>query len=246
MNKYGLIGYPLGQSFSKKYFSNKFETENIDAEYLNFEIDNINKFSNIIDENKDIVGLNVTIPYKEKVIQFIDKLDAEAEKIGAINTIKVIHNGGEKTTIGYNTDAYGFEESLKPFLKQHHTKALVLGTGGASKAVIYTLKKLGIEYKLVSRKKTDNNLTYEDITNEILLKHPLVINSTPLGMYPNIDDCPQLPYEAITNKHLFYDLIYNPKETVFLKKAKKYNATIVKGENMLIKQAEKAWTIWNF
>ena len=245
MNKYGLIGYPLGQSFSKKFFSNKFKKENINAEYINFEIDNINKFPNIIKDNKNIIGLNVTIPYKEQVIPFIDELDTEAEKIGAINTIRVIKNNNKIYTKGYNTDVYGFEESLKPFLKIHHTKALILGTGGASKAVKYVLNKLDIEFKIVSRTKTDSILSYNDITNELLSEYTLIVNSTPLGMFPKINEYPTLPYNNITDKHLFFDLIYNPTETIFLKKAKDKNATIINGEEMLIKQAQKAWKIWN-
>ena len=245
MKKYGLIGYPLGQSFSQKHFTEKFKNEDINAEYLNFEIDSIGEFPEIIEDNEDIVGLNVTIPYKEKVMSFVDELDEEAEKVGAINTIRINTKHGKTCLTGYNTDVYGFEISLKPFLETHHTKALILGTGGASKAVKFVLKKLGIEFKMVSRNPKTGSFTYNDITEDIMSEYKLIINSTPLGMFPNIENCPKLPYNAVTPQHLFYDLIYNPAETKFLEKAKANGATIVNGQEMLIKQAEKAWEIWN-
>lgn len=245
MKKYGLIGFPLGQSFSQKHFTNKFNKENIDAKYLNFELESIGEFPEIIEDNEDIKGLNVTIPYKEKVMPFVNELDKEAEEVGAINTIRVHEKDGKKCLTGYNTDVYGFEQSIKPFLKSHHTQALILGTGGASKAVKFVLNKLGIYFKMVSRDKKTNCFTYADITDEVILEYKLVINSTPLGMFPNIEDSPMLPYNSVTTQHLFYDLIYNPSETKFLAKAKANGATTINGQEMLIKQAEKAWEIWN-
>lgn len=244
MKKYGLVGFPLGQSFSQKYFAQKFEENHIDAEYQNFELESIGEFPEIIKDAADLKGLNVTIPYKEKVIPFLDELDAEAEKVGAVNTIVVYEKYGKQCLKGYNTDVFGFEESLSPHLKPHHTKALILGTGGASKAVKFVLKKLGIAFKMVSRQSKNGNFTYSDLTNQIVHDYKLVINTTPLGMYPNTDGCPVLPYEAITPDHLFYDLIYNPIETCFLRNAKKQGAVIVNGEEMLLKQAEKSWKIW--
>ena len=245
MKKYGLIGFPLEQSFSQKHFSKKFNEENIDAEYLNFELESIGEFLEIIEDNEDLKGLNVTIPYKVKVMPFIDELDKEAEKIGAINTIRISEKDGDPYLTGYNTDVFGFEETLKPFLEAHHTKALILGTGGASKAVKFVLNKLGIDFKIVSRNPKTNCFIYDDISEDILTEYKLVINSTPLGMYPNIEDSPKLPYQSITPKHLFYDLIYNPAETKFLTKARKRGATTVNGQEMLVKQAEKAWEIWS-
>ncbi len=245
MKKYGLIGYPLDQSFSKDFFTKKFHNNNIDAEYLNFELESIGEFPEIIDDNPNLIGFNITIPYKEKILPFLTNLDKEAEKVMAVNTVKIQVNPKEKRLVGYNTDVYGFEETLKPHLQSHHTKALILGTGGASKAVKYVLEKLGIEYKFVSRGKERGYLTYKKLNNDIIAEHTLIINTTPLGMFPDVDSYPVLPYNAITNKHLCYDLIYNPPETIFLKKSKEQGATTINGKDMLIKQAEKSWEIWN-
>lgn len=244
MNKLGLLGKNISYSFSRTYFKNKFETEKIsNTTYENFDIENIELFPSIIERTHDLKGLNVTIPYKEVVIPYLDKINKKAQEIGAVNTIKITSKG---KLIGYNTDCYGFKKSLKPFLKTHHNKALILGTGGASKAVAYSLKELGITYTYVSRKLSEAiSLTYEQLTENDIKTHNIIINCTPLGTFPNINVCPQIPYNAINNKHILFDLIYNPEETLFLKKGNANNATTINGLNMLKLQAEKAWSIWN-
>ena len=240
--QFGLIGKNISYSFSQKYFSNKFNKEELlNCSYKNFDIQSIENFLNIFKENPNIKGLNVTIPYKEIILPHLDKLSNKAKRIGAINTIRVTKKGKLK---GYNTDEYGFRKSLSPFLKTHHKKALVFGTGGASKAIAFALKKLHIQYQFVSR--SDNgSFNYDSLTPEIIAEHHLIINCTPLGTFPNIDDCPNIPYKSITSKHLLYDLIYNPEETTFLRKGKTKGATTVNGLKMLELQAEKAWEIWN-
>lgn len=240
MRLFGLIGYPLSHSFSKRFFSQKFETEKIEAQYENYPLKSIKEFPELI-RNYNLSGINVTIPYKQEVIQYLDSMSEEAENIGAVNTIQ-IRDGKLK---GNNTDCYGFEQSLLPYLKPSHKKALVLGTGGASKAVVFILDKLGIEWKYVSRRKSANGLTYQEVDTEIVKSHPLIINTTPLGMYPNVEECPEIDYEAIGENHLLYDLVYNPEETLFLQKGKAKGATIKNGLEMLHLQAEKAWEIWN-
>ena len=243
MRIFGLIGRNINYSFSVTYFSDKFQKESItDCLYKNFDIPDVTYFLQIFKKHKDLKGLNVTIPYKQEIIPYLDKLSRKAEEVGAVNTIKITKKGLLK---GYNTDVYGFKKSLKPLLKPHHKKALVLGTGGASKAVIYVLEKLGLEYKIVSRNPEVNQFSYSDITQEVMQEYTLVINCTPLGTFPNIDQCPELNYEYFTDKHLAFDLIYNPAETTFLKKAKQQGASIQNGYQMLVFQAEKAWRIWN-
>lgn len=244
MDTYGLVGYPLTQSFSQKYFTEKFQNENIPAQYVNFSLESIGEFPEII-QNPDLKGLNVTIPYKEKVMPFVHELDEEAKKVGAINVIKIQHEKEKLLLTGYNSDIYGFETSLSKYLKAHHSRALILGTGGASKAVRYVCKKLGIEFTLVSRKPKKGWLSYPEITSDRLREFPLVINTTPLGMYPHVSGFPTLPYEAASDKHLAFDLIYNPAETVFMQKFKAQGAFAVNGYEMLLSQAEKAWEIWN-
>lgn len=240
--KFGLIGKNISYSFSETYFKNKFSIEGIDdAVYSNYDISSIEEFNKLA-EDASILGLNVTIPYKEDVIQLLDQLNATAGQIGAVNTIKRLSNGKLK---GYNTDYYGFEKSLIPHLKKHHTKALILGTGGASKAIAYALDRLSINYKFVSRVSKQNCITYQEVTPQVLTNHTLIINCTPLGTSPNVCASPNIPYNSITKNHILFDLIYNPKETLFLKKGKENGATIVNGENMLKYQAEKAWEIWN-
>jgi shikimate dehydrogenase len=245
MKTYGLVGYPLTQSFSQKYFTQRFENEKIDAQYLNFSIESIGEFPEILDDNESLEGLNVTIPYKEKVIPFINELDSIAQKVGAVNLIKIGERKSKPYLIGSNSDVYGFKQSLKPFLKPHHTNALILGTGGASKAVRYVLKELGISYKLVSRKPKTDWLTYSDITPQLLKDSPLIINTTPLGMFPNIDGCPTLPFEAINGNHLVFDMVYNPLQTILLKKSADAGANTLNGYQMLILQAEKSWEYWS-
>lgn len=242
---YGLLGYPLGHSFSRNYFNNKFEAENIDAEYINFEIPDINMLMEVISEYYNLNGLNVTIPYKEQVIPFLDELDEDAANIGAVNVIKIIHENNNLKLKGYNSDVIGFCDSISPLLKPHMKKALILGTGGAAKAVMYGLNKFGIDSQLVSRKKTDNTITYTDIDKNIIDEYHIIVNTTPLGMYPNIDECPDIPYELLSEKHLCYDLLYNPDETLFMKKAKENGATVKNGLEMLLLQAFVSYEIWN-
>lgn len=244
MHKLGLLGKNISYSFSKAYFKKKFEDEGIhDVSYENFDLNDISYFPALIKNTTGLKGMNVTIPYKEAVMPFLDKLNKKAEEIGAVNTIKITKNN---KLVGYNTDCYGFKKSLKPVLKPHHKNALILGTGGASKAVAYSLKTLNITFKYVSRQaKTGVDLTYADLTNDVIKQHQLVINCTPLGTFPNVDNCPDIPYYAITKDHILYDLIYNPEETKFLKLGKQQLATTVNGLNMLKFQAEKAWRIWN-
>ena len=242
---YGLLGYPLGHSFSRNYFNNKFEAEDIDAEYINFEIPDINMLMEVISEYYNLNGLNVTIPYKEQVIPFLDELDEDAANIGAVNVIKIIHKNNDLILKGYNSDVVGFCDSISPLIKPHMKKALILGTGGAAKAVCYGLKKLGIESQFVSRKKTENTITYPEINKDIIDEHHIIVNTTPIGMYPNVDDCPDIPYELLTEKHLCYDLLYNPDETLFMKNAKGYGATVKNGLEMLLLQAFVSYEIWN-
>ncbi len=242
MKLFGLIGFPLTHSFSEKYFSDKFRKEEIEeCKYELYPLENVEDVRFLFEVNKELIGLNVTIPYKESVIEYLDDLDDIAQKIGAVNCIKI----DEIQRVGYNTDYAGFRDSLKPLLKKHHTKALVLGTGGASKAVVYALNEMGIQTTLVSRKEGTNELTYQQLTKEIIAQHPIIINCTPVGMYPDIQLCPEIPYEFITAQHILYDLIYNPGKTLFLEKGEKQGATIKNGLQMLELQAEYAWEIWN-
>lgn len=244
MDIYGLVGYPLTQSFSQKYFTQKFVNENIRAQYLNFSIESIGEFPEIY-EDQIIKGLNVTIPYKEKVMPFIHQLDETAQKVGAVNVVKITYQKDKPRLTGYNSDVYGFELSLLKYLKAHHTRALVLGTGGAAKAVIYVLKKLGIDFKSVSRNASKGNFVYNELTSKHIADAPLLINTTPLGMFPVIHTFPELPYEAVSSEHLAFDLIYNPEVTQFMKKCAQQGAVAVNGYEMLVNQAEKAWEIWN-
>ena len=246
-NKLGLIGFPLTHSFSAKYFAEKFKNEEIKGfSYENFEISKIDDFPNILKNNPDILGLNVTIPYKEQIIPYLDELDEEAQEIGAVNTIKVIKTEAGIKLKGYNTDIYGFRETLKPLLKMHHYKALILGTGGAAKAVEYVLNKIGLDVLYISRNpESENERGYEDLNDVAVKNFPVIINSTPLGMYPKVDVCPSLPYEHLTEYNLLYDLIYNPSETLFMKKGAEKGAITQNGLGMLKLQAEKAWEIWN-
>lgn len=244
MDKLGLLGKNISYSFSRNYFENKFTIENIEGvSYENFDIQDISSFKNIINNTDNLKGLNVTIPYKEAVIPYIDKLSKKAAEIGAVNTIKITKKG---KLVGYNTDCYGFKNSLKSFLKKHHKSALILGTGGASKAVAFSLKELNIDYHYVSRTASENvSYTYNNLTEDIINQHKIIINCSPLGTYPNIEDCPNIPYNGVGKKHILFDLIYNPEETKFLSNGKKNGATIINGLNMLKLQAEKAWSIWN-
>lgn len=245
MDKYGLIGYPLGHSFSIGYFNEKFENEGTDATYENFEIPSIEQFPEIIDTNPELRGLNVTIPYKEKVISYLDTLSPEARAIGAVNVIKVEHRGKKVVLKGYNSDVIGFTRSIEPLLERYHKKALILGTGGAAKAIDFGLKSLGLETLYVSRYERRGAITYQQVTAEVIREYPVVVNCTPTGMYPHADECPMLPYEAMDSRTLLYDLIYNPDETLFMKKGKTQGATVKNGLEMLLLQAFASWQFWN-
>ncbi len=241
-NRFGLVGKNISYSFSKGYFTQKFSNLNyMDCSYENFDLQDIAEFKDLIKKNKDIKGLNVTIPYKEAILPYLDKIDPKAAKIGAVNTIKFTKEG----LIGYNTDVYGFQDSIEPHLKKHHTKALILGTGGASKAVAFVFDDLGIAYTFVSRNPGPDQWSYEDLTQNIMEEFTVIVNCTPLGTSPNITAKPSIPYEFITDRHLLFDLIYNPEKTAFLKEGEARGADIKNGHNMLAIQAEKAWEIWN-
>lgn len=241
MKRYGLLGKNISYSFSQGYFTKKFKDLGLqDHIYENFDIQHVDEFKNVLAQD-NLKGLNVTIPYKQDVIPFLDELDSKAAKIGAVNTIQFLENSIK----GFNTDAYGFQKSLEPFLKPYHKNALILGTGGASKAVCFVLDELGISNTYVSRSKKEGQYTYQELDQSILEKNTLIINCTPLGTYPNIEDKPELPYQYIGPDHLLYDLIYNPEKTSFLAMGEANGATICNGLKMLEQQAEKAWEIWN-
>lgn len=242
---FGLVGKNIEYSFSRGYFSEKFEkmklTEN---SYVNFDLESIDAFPILFETHKEsLIGMNVTIPYKEEVGAFLDSIDQEADEIGAVNTIKILEDG---TRVGYNTDVYGFDQSIAPFIKQHHKTALILGTGGASKAVAYAFKKRGISYKFVSRVPKDaTQVSYDSLTEKSIAQVGIIVNCSPLGTHPDIDQHPNIPYQFLNEKHLLFDLIYNPAETTFLRKGKEQGAAIANGMKMLELQAEKSWEIWN-
>lgn len=244
MDKYGLIGFPLGHSFSIGYFNEKFQNEGIDAEYFNFEIPTIDDFPAVLESAPELKGLNVTIPYKEKVIDFLDAVSPEARAIGAVNVIRVSRRGGKLHLKGFNSDVIGFRQSIEPLLEKHHKKALILGTGGASKAVNHGLKSLGLETVFVSRYERNGTIQYDKITPEVVKEYNVIVNCTPVGMYPNVDDCPKLPYEAMDHDTLLYDLLYNPDETLFMKKGAERGATVKNGLEMLLLQAFASWEFW--
>ena len=242
---FGLIGQSLEHSFSKSYFENKFKVENkLNFQYQNYDIDTLDSIIQLIKQHQ-LKGLNITKPYKESIIPFLNHIDIEAKEIGAVNCVKITWEETQPILHGYNTDYYGFGQSIKPFLEPRHQKALILGTGGASKAVEYVLKKLNINYKYVSRTANNGIISYQDINEATINAHHIIINTTPLGMYPNIDAAPEIPYQYISDKHLLYDLVYNPEETLFLKKGKEKNAQTKNGLEMLYLQAERSWQIWN-
>jgi shikimate dehydrogenase len=241
---FGLLGKNISYSFSRGYFTKKFEALDLKTcDYKNFDIQEISKFTSIIKNESFLEGMNVTIPYKEEVIQYLDILDKTAKEIGAVNTIKITKRGNLK---GYNTDSVGFENSISGYLESHHKFALILGTGGASKAVAYALKKNKIKYKFVSRNPSGKKeISYQDLTEEMLHKYHIIINCTPLGTAPNVHLSPNIPYQFLSEKHLLFDLIYNPAISVFLSKGKEKGATIKNGYEMLEIQAEESWRIWN-
>lgn len=241
MKWYGLIGFPLGHSFSKKYFTGKFEREQLDCCFENFPIENISLLSALLQDNPELQGLCVTIPYKEKVIPFLHELSPEVKQIGACNSIRI--RGNQLT--GFNTDTIGFRQSLLTRLQSCHTDALVLGTGGASKAVEYVLQQLGIRYTLVSRSTRPGTISYAMLTPEIIANHLLIINTTPVGTFPRVEAFPAIPYDAIGNRHFLFDLIYNPETTKFLKMGAERGAVTQNGYDMLVAQAEASWELWN-
>lgn len=258
MKQFGLIGFPLSHSFSKKYFTDKFEKEGRDdCKYELYPLPKLSELPELIKANPALCGLNVTVPHKIGVMYYLDKIDSAAKEIDAVNCIKIVNHqpvedffSGELSFMkvrleGYNTDAFAFEASLKPLLKKHHHKALILGNGGAARAVIYVLNRLNIAYRIVSRKPIGKQLNYSQLTPEIMNDRPLIINTTPLGTYPDVDACPDIPYSSLGSKHLLYDLVYNPEETEFLKRGKGQGAATKNGMEMLRLQAEKSWEIWN-
>ena len=252
--KYGLLGHPLGHSFSRKFHNERFEKMGVDAEYLNFDLETIDLFPAILKQETTLKGLNVTIPYKQQVMKFLDELDPVAERIGAVNTIKIMKApDGVNTKLpgfylkGYNTDIIGFRDSIKPLLQEAGIvsgKALVLGTGGASRAICVALEDMGIEPVYVSRSAAPGRLTYDDLTPAMIAEYPVIVNCSPVGMFPHVYECPAIPYEALTERHVCYDLIYNPAETMFLAKAKAMGAKVMSGGAMLEGQAIASYDIW--
>ena len=241
-----MIGYPLGHSFSISYFNQKFADEGINAKYENYEIASIDELTEILDTTPELRGLNVTIPYKEKVIPFLDSISPEARAIGAVNVIRVTHEKNKTILKGFNSDVIGFTQSIEPMIdKKWHKKALILGTGGASKAICYGLKSLGIEPVFVSRYERPETIQYETITPEVIKEYNVIVNCTPVGMYPHTDECPKLPYEAMDNHTILYDLIYNPDQTLFMRKGAAYGAEVKNGLEMLLLQAFASWEFWH-
>ena len=244
MRNFGLIGKTLVHSFSKKYFTEKFEREAVDANYELYSMANVDSLRQFVQEHS-LCGLNVTIPYKQDVIPLLDEIESEAQMVGAVNVIKIKREGERLCLKGFNTDVVGFRNSLKPLLKPWHSSALVLGTGGASKAVLYVLENLGIAARCVSRQKREGMLTYETLDADVMRRNTLIVNTTPLGTFPNVDTCPDIPYRLLTEKHLLFDLVYNPEQTLFMKKGLQNGAAVKNGYEMLVGQAEASWRIWN-
>lgn len=246
MDKYGLIGFPLGHSFSRNFFNDKFTEESIDAEYLNFEIPSIDDVQDVLASNPELKGFNVTIPYKQKIISFLDEVSKEAREIGAVNVVRIVKNGGEQRLIGYNSDVTGFVQSIEPLIQPYHKKALILGTGGSSKAIHYGLTKiLGLETVFVSRFQRPGTVSYDALTPDAVKEYKVIVNCTPCGMFPHTDECPNIPYEALGPENLLYDLVYNPSETLFMKKGAKQGAAVKNGLEMLVLQALSSWEYWN-
>ncbi len=246
MDKYGIIGYPLKHSFSNKFFTEKFQKENIDAKHTNYEIESIDLFPEIINSEPQLKGLNVTIPYKEQVTQFLNEIDDTAKSIGAVNVIRITHENGKPYLKGFNSDLMGFRDSIQPLINPDiHHKALILGTGGASKAVFHGLKNLNIESKYVTRTPKEGMFTYEDLTKEVLEEYTVIVNTTPLGTFPDVDVCADIPYQYLGEQHLLYDLVYNPPLTKFLELGKKQGAKTKNGAEMFELQAIATWKIWN-
>lgn len=245
MKTYGLIGYPLGHSFSRGYFTDYFGREGIEAEYKNFELPSIEQLAEVLQTEPTLQGFNVTIPYKQQVFSYLSELSEAAQAIGAVNVVKVMRRDEGLYLKGYNTDYIGFTDSIRPHLKPHHTHALILGTGGASKAVDYALRKLGLKTQYVSRTAREGIIAYDELTPELMAQYTVIVNTTPLGMHPKVDECPPLDYAQLTPQHLLYDVVYNPAKTLFLQRGEEHGATICNGMDMLIGQAKAAWKIWN-
>ena len=245
MKTYGLIGYPLGHSFSRGYFTDYFGREGIEAEYKNFELPSIEQLAQVLQTEPTLQGFNVTIPYKQQVFSFLSELSEAAQAIGAVNVVKVMRRDEGLYLKGYNTDYIGFTDSIRPHLKPHHTHALILGTGGASKAVDYALRKLGLKTQYVSRTAREGIIAYDELTPELMAQYTVIVNTTPLGMHPKVDECPPLDYTLLTSQHLLYDVVYNPAKTLFLQRGEEHGATICNGMDMLIGQAKAAWRIWS-
>jgi shikimate dehydrogenase len=247
MKYFGLIGFPLSHSFSKGYFTKKFEREGIrDCQYDNYPLEHIGLLPELLSNTPGLVGLNVTIPYKKQVIAYLDELDAEAGRVGAVNTIAFLKRGGVRTLKGYNTDVFGFRMSISPFIKPHFRSAIILGTGGSSKAVSFVLESMGLDVSFVSRSPAgEKQISYDQLSREMISHTQVIINTSPVGMYPKTSDCPQIPYEFLTPDHVLFDLIYNPSETRFLARGKLQGAQIVNGLQMLHLQAVRSWEIWN-
>lgn len=243
--KYGLIGYPLGHSFSRQYHNARFEREGIDAAYDNYELADIALLPELIARETALRGLNVTVPYKQAVMAYLHALDDAAMRIGAVNVIRIERNGSEVRMVGYNSDYIGFRNSIEPLLQPHHTQALVLGTGGASKAVCAALRDMGIAVTMVSRSAGPDRLQYGEVTSQVMAMHTIVVNTTPLGMYPHTHDFAPIPYHAITPRHLCYDVVYNPTTTAFMQQCAERGAVVCNGLKMLYGQADAAWAIWN-
>lgn len=241
MDNFGLLGKNITYSFSKSFFEKKFAKEDIKASYQNFDISDLSEIKKILQNTPNLKGLNVTIPYKEEIINYLDEIDEAAKKIGAVNVIKI----KDGKLIGYNTDIFGFTKSVFPLIENHHHKALILGSGGASKAIKKALESMGFETKIVSRTASNGDLTYEDLDKSIMQDHQVIVNCTPLGTHPHIENHPPIPYNYLTHKHLLYDLVYNPPITTFLALGKEHDTKIFNGQKMLEFQAEKAWEIWN-
>lgn len=244
MKRYGLLGYPLGHSFSARFFAEKFRREGIDAEYVNFEMPSVEGLRAFVASDPKLCGLNVTIPHKQAVIPHLDALTDEAQAIGAVNVIAIDRREGALRLVGANTDAVGFRRSIEPLLHPCHRQALVLGTGGASRAVVCVLRRLGIEPRYVSRRERPGVFTYASLTADDVRAHHVIVNCSPVGMYPHTDECPALPYDALTEDHLLYDLVYNPEETLFMRRGREHGATVKNGMEMLRLQALAAWDVW--
>lgn len=246
MRKFGLIGYPLGHSFSKKYFSEKFQRENIpDCLYENYQLTNISQVNEMVENVQELCGFNVTIPYKSEIIPFLSKIDAEAKEIGAVNVVKILRVRGSTRLFGFNSDITGIRVSLQPYIDKKRKNAIILGTGGSSKAVSYVLGKWGFNIITVSRSKKNGAVMYEELTSQSIYNADIIVNATPLGMFPDINTSPEIRYDLLNSRHLLFDLVYNPEQTMFLKMGEKQGCITVSGIKMLFAQAERAWEIWN-